>query len=57
MGGEPIDLRRAYELGLVNDLVPEDEVEARTEELLRTVLEHDYEAISDLVAESRLADR
>jgi enoyl-CoA hydratase/carnithine racemase len=57
MGGEPIDPRRAYDLGLVNDLVPEDEVESRTDDLLRTVLEHDHEDVSALVAESRLADR
>ena len=54
MGGEPIDPRRAYDLGLVNDLVPEDEVEARTHDLLRTVVGHDREAISNLIAESRL---
>ncbi len=57
MGGEPIEPRRAYTLGLVNHLVPEDTVETRTHDFLRTIVDHDHEAISTLIAESRLTNQ
>lgn len=47
--GEPIDPERAKSVGLVNDVVPEDAVEARARELLETVCAHDRETVATLV--------
>lgn len=38
--GDPVDAERAREMGLVNDVVPPDEVEARTYELAESVAEN-----------------
>ncbi|MCY4729918.1 enoyl-CoA hydratase/isomerase family protein [Natronomonas gomsonensis] len=38
--GDPVDAERAREMGLVNDVVPSDEVEARTYELAESVAEN-----------------
>jgi enoyl-CoA hydratase/carnithine racemase len=46
--GDPIDPERAYELGLANDVVPEDAVEDRTRELLATVADHDRETVGEV---------
>jgi enoyl-CoA hydratase/carnithine racemase len=47
--GEAIEPERAREVGLANDVVPEDEVEARARDLLETVAEHDDETVAELV--------
>lgn len=47
--GEPIDPQRAYEVGLVNDVVPPDAVRDRARELLETVAEHDGETVGEIV--------
>lgn len=56
MTGEPIAPQRAYELGLVNDVVPEERVEDRARELLESVVEHDNDILRNFVEASRLAD-
>lgn len=38
--GDPVDAERAREMGLVNDVVPPNEVEARTNELAESVAEN-----------------
>lgn len=53
LGGEPIDPQRAFDLGLVNDIVTEKKVETRTRELLRSVIEHDQDTITNLIDDSR----
>lgn len=47
--GEPIDPARAKSVGLANDVVPEDAVEARARELLETVCAHDRETVAELI--------
>lgn len=46
--GDPITPDRAYTVGLASDVVPEDEVEERSRELLSTVAQHDREAVAEL---------
>lgn len=48
--GDPVDPRRAYELGLVTDVVPEADVRSRAREILETVAEHDEETVGELIA-------
>lgn len=48
--GDPIRPERAREMGLVNHVVPEDEVEERTYELLGRVMENDTDTVEGLKA-------
>jgi enoyl-CoA hydratase/carnithine racemase len=52
--GAAIDPKRARTVGLANDVVAEDAVEARARELLATVTDHDDETVAEIV---RLLDR
>lgn len=47
--GEPIDPERAHNLGLVNAVVPEDEVEATARDMVSDVLEFDPEITRAIV--------
>lgn len=51
MTGDPIPPERAREMGLVNEVVPEEGVEERTRELLKRVMEHDAEVLKGLKEE------
>lgn len=46
--GEAIDPERAREVGLANDVVAEEAVEARARELLAAVAEHDDETVAEI---------
>lgn len=46
---DPIDPARALEVGLVNDVVPESEVEDATRAYLDRIMEHDPETISSVL--------
>ena len=50
--GEPVAPERAYELGLANRVVPEDEVEETARELLAHVAGFDPEIVRDVLATS-----
>lgn len=47
--GEAIDPERAHDVGLANDVVAEESVEARARELLAAVADHDDETVADIV--------
>lgn len=48
--GDPVDPQRARELGLVNDVVAEDEVEDAARELVGQIASHDPEVVRELKA-------
>ena len=56
MTGEPISPGRAHELGLANDVVPEDAVEERTRELLENVVRHETDILENMLSVTRLAE-
>lgn len=56
MTGDSIDPEHAYELGLVNDVVPEAEVENRARELLEQIASHDETIIENMLASSRMPE-
>ena len=49
--GEPIAPERAYELGLVNKLVPENKVEEEAHDLLNQTLKYNPKAVKELKTE------
>lgn len=47
--GQPIDPHRAHDLGLVNDVVPDDEVQDRAREMLEEIAEYDENVVEDIL--------
>lgn len=47
--GQPIDPHRAHELGLVTEVVPDEDVETRAREILAEIVEYDTDVVQDIL--------
>ncbi|THE66327.1 enoyl-CoA hydratase/isomerase family protein [Salinadaptatus halalkaliphilus] len=47
--GDELEPERARDLGIANDVVPDDEVEDHTRDVLATIAEHDDEIVAELI--------
>lgn len=48
--GSEIEPKRLHELGIANDIVPEDQVEIEAQSLLEQIMEYDEELISNVIS-------